>query len=74
MEWIKISDDENMPTEDIQCLVVMKKSGYIDVLSWCSHYASWDDFSGDDHFCDKNDVIFYIPFSNLPCIPNLEDN
>lgn len=72
MKWIRVFAG-NMPKEDIQCLVVMRDSGYIDALSWCAHYGSWDDFSGDDHFCDMEQVSFFMPFDNLPSVPEMEE-
>ena len=65
MEWKKV--DENMPKEDERCLVI--RNGRIDVLTWSEHYQNWDDMEGDDYFCNKNDVSFYIPFSYLPPFP-----
>ena len=72
MEWVKVIE-ENMPKGDIQCIVIMK-GGYIDALSWCAHYGSWDDFSGDDHFCDMDKVSFFMPFDSLPPVPNMEED
>ena len=67
MEWRKV--DDNMPTEDIKCLVLL--GGNIEVLTWCSYYQSWDDYEGDDHFCRKEDIEFYIPFCDLPKVPSM---
>ena len=67
MEWIKLK--EKTPSEDMMCLVVKKNSRHITVLNWCNYYQSWDDFEGDDHECEKDDIEFYIPFDELPVIP-----
>ena len=52
------------------CLVVKKNSNYITVLNWNEHYQNWDDFDADDYYCDKEEIEFYIPFDDLPSIPD----
>ena len=68
LEWKKI--EEETPKEDMMCLVVKKNSNYITVLNWNEHYQNWDDFDADDYYCDKEEVEFYIPFDDLPSIPD----
>jgi len=67
MKWFTIEDE--MPNDDIRCLVVMKNQNYADVLTWNAHYKVWDDMSGDDYYCDKDNVDLWIPFTDLPIIP-----
>jgi len=66
MEWIKIEDIGLQ--EDMPCIV--KRGGNsIEMLCWNSHYGVWDGADGDDYFCDKEEVSFYIPFSEFPDLP-----
>lgn len=67
MEWKK--QIEEVPPSDMMCLVVKNNSHYITVLNWNSHYQNWDDFESDDYECDREAVDFWIPFDELPDIP-----
>ena len=67
MDWKK--QIEEVPPGDMMCLAVKNNSHYITVLNWNSHYQSWDNFENDDHECDRGAVDFWIPFDELPDIP-----
>lgn len=68
MEWHKVNNET--PKKDIMCLVVKHKSNYITVLNWNESHNCWDDFEADDYYCDKEKIEFYIPFDEIPSIPN----
>lgn len=68
MEWHKVNNET--PKEDMMCLVVKHKSNYITVLNWNKYHNCWDDFEADDYYCDKEEIEFYIPFDEIPSIPN----
>ena len=68
MQWHKLENET--PNEDMMCLVVKHKSNYITVLNWNKHHECWDDFEADDYYCDKQEIEFYIPFDEIPSIPN----
>jgi hypothetical protein len=65
MKWKKTEID-GYPTEDQQCLVILKNQKYIQALSWNDHYQSWDDLDGDDHAFDKEEVIYWMEFPMIP--------
>lgn len=67
MEWH--TTEEETPNEDMMCLVVKNKSNYITVLNWNEYHKCWDDFDADDYYCNKEDIEFWIPFSEIPEIP-----
>ena len=67
MEWRKQINE--VPCEDMQCLVVKNNQKYIEVLNWNEYHKCWDDYENDDYECDRDKVDYWIPFSELPEIP-----
>lgn len=66
MEWISMSTP---PEKEEECLVIMKGSNEIEALNWNNHYRVWDDYKNNDFYCKAEEASYWIPFSNLPNIP-----
>lgn len=70
MNWIPTTQQKHPEKpglkryEQIPCLVV--KGGQIQILQWNCEHLVWDDASGDDYYCDVEDVSHWMPLSDLP--------
>ena len=71
--WISMADANPDDGEVVLCYL-LSKHGHKEYrrLSWCDHYGNWDDESGDDYFCDREAVYFWLwepPPPPLPPLP-----
>lgn len=41
---------------DLQCLIVRKDRGFVEMAYYDFHYKSWNDSDNDDHLCDTEQV------------------
>ena len=57
------------PTEEKRYLVYYGKPGRyheIIMLTWNPHYNVWDDFDGDDYYCDPEMVSHWMELPEIP--------
>lgn len=62
MNWIKTI--EEVPQSDVKVLACYH--GFYKLLVWNSTYECWDDEEGDDYFCDKEQVSYWMSLPEMP--------
>ena len=78
-EWFLTKD--KLPTDstndNIDCIVLReytmngKKFQYIELLVFNGYYKTWDDYQGDDHECDLEEVIAWSILPNINSVKEL---
>jgi hypothetical protein len=62
MNWNKTI--EEVPQSDVKVLACYH--GFYKLLVWNSTYECWDDEEGDDYFCDKEQVSYWMSLPEMP--------
>lgn len=62
MNWNKTI--EGVPQSDVKVLACYH--GFYKLLVWNSTYECWDDEEGDDYFCDKEQVSYWMSLPEMP--------
>lgn len=64
MNWIKTI--EEVPQNEEKVLTCYY--GFYKLLTWNSQYGCWDDEKGDDYFCDREQVEYWMRLPEMPKI------
>lgn len=62
MNWNKTT--EGVPQNTVKVLACYR--GFYKLLVWNSVYECWDDEEGDDYFCEKEQVSYWMPLPEMP--------
>lgn len=66
MNWIKTSEQRPYSNNKVNVRVLVWTEGEIKILCFNHYHECWDDESGDDYFCDVEDVECWMELPEEP--------
>lgn len=66
MNWIKTSEQRPDSNNIVHIRVLVWTEGEIKILCFNHLHECWDDESGDDYFCDVEDVEYWMELPEEP--------